>query len=87
MKDPYIKRYLYLMLAIFGAISLSIVVFFAVFRFQGIGDGLRTLSEILAPFIYGSVVAYLLCATIMSDFSPNLCPKVCGNCRMLWLWG
>lgn len=60
MKDPYIKRYLYLMLAIFGAISLSIVVFFAVFRFQGIGDGLRTLSEILAPFIYGSVVAYLL---------------------------
>ena len=60
MKDPYIKRYLYLMLAIFGAISLSIVVFFAVYRFRGIGDGLRTLSEILAPFIYGSVVAYLL---------------------------
>ena len=60
MKDPYIKRYLYLMLAIFGAISLSIVVFFAVYRFRGIGDGLHTLSEILAPFIYGSVVAYLL---------------------------
>ena len=28
MKDPYKRRYLYLMLAIFGAISLSIVVFF-----------------------------------------------------------
>ncbi len=48
------------MLSIFGAISLSILVFFALFRFQGIGDVLHTLSDILAPFIYGSVVAYLL---------------------------
>lgn len=60
MKDPYKRRYLYLMLSIFGAISLSIVVFFAVFRFQGIGTGLQVLSGILAPFIYGGVVAYLL---------------------------
>lgn len=60
MKDPYKRRYFYLMLSIFGAISLSIVVFFMLYRFQGIGDGLRKLSEILAPFIYGSVVAYLL---------------------------
>ncbi len=60
MKDPYKRRYFYLMLSIFGAVSLSIVVFFAVYRFQGIGDSLHTLSEILAPFIYGSVVAYLL---------------------------
>ena len=60
MKDPYKRRYFYLMLSIFGAISLSILVFFAVYRFQGIGDGLHTLSEILAPFIYGGVVAYLL---------------------------
>ena len=60
MKDPQKKQYLYLMLAIFGAISLSIVVFFALYRFKGIGDGLSTLSDILAPFIYGGVVAYLL---------------------------
>jgi len=60
VKDPYKRRYLYLMLSIFGAISLSIVVFFAVFRFQGIGTGLQVLSGILAPFIYGGVVAYLL---------------------------
>lgn len=60
MKDPYKRRYFYLMLSIFGAISLSIIVFFTVYRFQGIGDGLHTLSEILAPFIYGGVVAYLL---------------------------
>lgn len=60
VKDPYKRRYLYLMLSIFGAISLSIVVFFAVFRFQGIGTGLQVLSGIMAPFIYGGVVAYLL---------------------------
>lgn len=60
MKDPYKRRYFYLMLSIFTAISLSIVVFFLVYRFQGVGNILHTLSEILAPFIYGGVVAYLL---------------------------
>lgn len=48
------------MVSIFGAISLSIVVFFALYRFQGIGDAIDTLGKILAPFIYGGVVAYLL---------------------------
>ena len=32
MNDPKKKRYIYLMLAGFGAISLSIVLFFALFR-------------------------------------------------------
>ena len=48
------------MLSLFGAISLSIVVFFVVYRFQGIGDIVRRLGDILAPFIYGGIVAYLL---------------------------
>lgn len=60
MKDPDKRRYLYLMLSLFGAIGLSIVLFFVVYRFQGLGDILRRLGEILAPFIYGGVVAYLL---------------------------
>lgn len=60
MKDPYKRRYFFLMVSIFGAISLSIVVFFALYRFQGIGDAIDTLGKILAPFIYGGVVAYLL---------------------------
>ena len=60
MKDPAKRQYLWLMLSLFGAISLSIVVFFVVYRFQGIGDILRRLGEILAPFIYGGIVAYLL---------------------------
>jgi len=60
MKDPYKRRYLYMMLSIFGAISLSIVVFFLMYRVKGVGDVLKKLSETLAPFIYGGVVAYLL---------------------------
>jgi len=60
MKDPYKRRYLYLTGSLFIAISLSIVVFFVMYRFKGIGDIFSILSDILAPFIYGGVVAYLL---------------------------
>ena len=60
MKDPLKKTYVYLMLSIFGAISFSILVFFLLYRFQGVGDVFHRLRDILAPFIYGGVVAYLL---------------------------
>ena len=60
MKDPYKRRYIYLMLAISGAISLSIAFFFVLYRFQGIGDAVDKVIDILAPFVYGGVVAYLL---------------------------
>ena len=60
MKDPDKKKYFYLMMSIFGAISLSILVFFLLYRFQGVGDVFHNLKSILAPFIYGGVVAYLL---------------------------
>ncbi len=60
MNQPQRKRYVYSMLSGFGAISLSIVFFFALYRIQGLGDALTKVVEILNPFIYGSVVAYLL---------------------------
>ena len=60
MHDPKKKRYIYLMLAGFGAISLSIILFFALYRLQGIGKFLESVTQILTPFIYGGVVAYLL---------------------------
>ena len=60
MKDPYKRRYFYLMMSIFGAISLSILVFFLLYRFQGVGDVFHKLKDILAPFIYGGILAYLL---------------------------
>ena len=37
-KKPHIKPYLYAMLAGFGAISLSIIFFFLIYRFDGFGD-------------------------------------------------
>lgn len=48
------------MLAIFGGISLSILVFFMIYRFQGLGEAIDALGDLLAPFFYGGVVAYLL---------------------------
>ena len=59
-KKPHIKPYLYGMLAGFGAISLSIIFFFLIYRFDGFGSAISTLTGILMPFIYGSVIAYLL---------------------------
>ena len=59
-KKPHIKPYLYAMLAGFGAISLSIIFFFLIYRFQGFGDAISKLTGILMPFIYGGVIAYLL---------------------------
>ena len=66
-KKPHVKPYLYGMLAGFGAISLSIIFFFFIYRFEGFGDAVSTLTGILMPFIYGAVIAYLLkpvCNTI-----------------------
>lgn len=60
MKHPEIKPYVYGMLAGFGAISLSVVFFFILYRMQGIGQAVDTIVEILMPFIYGGVIAYLL---------------------------
>lgn len=60
MVDPRKNRYIYLSLSIFCALAAAIVVYFALLRFTGIGDVLRTASRILAPFIYGMVLSYLL---------------------------
>jgi hypothetical protein len=48
------------MLAGFGAISLSVLFFFLVYRFQGLGNAVNKVVDILNPFIYGSIIAYLL---------------------------
>lgn len=60
MKHPERKPYIYGMLAGFGAISLSVLLFFALYRMQGIEEALDAVTDILMPFIYGGVIAYLL---------------------------
>lgn len=77
MVDPKKRKYMHMSLAIFTAISMSLIFFFILFRLQGIGDALKKLSDILAPFVYGSVVAYLLrplCNTYESFFT-DIFPK------------
>lgn len=60
MKFDRIKPYLYGMLAGFGAIAMSILFYFALYRYEGVAAGLDSLMSILAPFVYGGVIAYLL---------------------------
>lgn len=79
MVDPKKRKYMYMSLAVFSSISMSLVLFFILFRLQGIGEALDTLSDILAPFVYGGVVAYLLrplCNTYESFFTDVLPKKV-----------
>ena len=77
MVDPKKRKYMHISMAVFAAISMSLVLFFILFRLQGIGDALKSVSDILAPFVYGSVVAYLLrplCNTYESFFT-DILPK------------
>ena len=60
MKNPERKPYLLGMMAGFGAISLSVLFFFLLYRMQGVEEVLGTIADILMPFIYGGVIAYLL---------------------------
>ena len=85
-KKPHVKPYLYGMLAGFGAISLSIIFFFLIYRFDGFGDAISTLTGILMPFIYGAVIAYLLkpvCNTIESFLRRFIPEKMHGLVNML----
>ena len=49
-----------MMLAGFGAIGMSLLLFMLLDRAQTVGTAVKKVSDILAPFVYGGVVAYLL---------------------------
>ena len=70
IKSPYVRG----MLAGFGAISLSVAFFFLLYGMQGIGEAQDTLTDILAPFLYGGVIAYLL--RPMCNFYETLLVKI-----------
>ena len=54
---------MYISLAGALGIILCIVFFFLMFRFDQVMRGLRNVQDILMPFIYGAVIAYLLTPT------------------------
>ena len=78
MVDPKKRRYMYISMAVFSAIAMGLILFFILLRLQGIGNALNTVAEILAPFVYGGVIAYLLrplCNTYESFFTDVLPQK------------
>lgn len=60
MKKDGFEKYIYLMLAGFGAISLSLLFFFVLFRMDTVFGHLGKIAGILMPFIYGGILAYLV---------------------------
>lgn len=60
MKDPKKRTYMYGILTGFGAISLSVLFFFLLYKLSEISIAVERLMEILAPITYGGVIAYLL---------------------------
>ena len=54
------SRLFYTTLAIFGAISLSVAFFFVLYQFPVIWGKVKEIMDIMASFVYGSVIAYLL---------------------------
>lgn len=89
MKHPERKPYLYAMLAGFGSISLSVLFFFALFRMQGIEKAVNSVIQILMPFIYGGVIAYLLrpmcnlCAAWFGQLFKQKRPKLAEVCAIV----
>ena len=59
MKNFFRKSFRYAM-PLFIGLTLSIICFFLIFRFNGIKTAFNSVVNILKPFIYGAVIAYLL---------------------------
>lgn len=54
------KHYIYWMFAIFGAVTMSILLFFIIYRYREFSDSIAKLMGIASPLIYGAAIAYLL---------------------------
>ena len=60
MKKKGFEKYMGMMLAGFGAISLSILFFFILYKLETLGGYLKAAANTLMPFILGCVMAYLI---------------------------
>ncbi len=73
MLNKNLKKHIYLSLSGFGAIALSIVFFFCIYRSSTFFVAVKDFMNILMPFIYGGVIAYLLtplCTTLDKKLIP-----------------
>lgn len=60
MKKKGFEKYMGMMFAGFGAISLSILFFFILYKIETLGGYLKAAANTLMPFILGCVMAYLI---------------------------
>lgn len=61
MKDHPYKKYIYAAVSLFGAVALSILFFFILFRINAIAGLLKHIASTLMPFIIGALLAYMIC--------------------------
>lgn len=61
MKEHPYKKYIYAAVSLFGAVALSILFFFILFRIDAIGSMLKHIASTLMPFIVGALLAYIIC--------------------------
>lgn len=61
MKVEFEKKHVQWGITIFLIVCASILVFFAIYRFDVLAELIKVITSILTPFIYGLVFAYLLC--------------------------
>ena len=54
------RKYLRLATAIAGALSICIILYFIILRIDSVSKAVGVINEILEPFFYGAVMAYLL---------------------------
>lgn len=59
MKEDW-RDYFYKGLAVFLTVAMCISFFFLLFRFEELKSNISVVTNILRPFIYGAVIAYLL---------------------------
>ncbi|MBP5749969.1 MAG: AI-2E family transporter [Firmicutes bacterium] len=60
LKNPDNEKYIKASLAGFCAIAAGLVLFFFLFRFAGVQRDFGRVVQILKPFVYGAVIAYIL---------------------------
>ena len=60
LKNPENEKYIKGSIAAFAALAAGLVLFFVLFRADAIGAGWNRVVNILKPFVYGAVMAYIL---------------------------
>ena len=88
-----IRPYMAIALTAFLVITLSIIFFFLIYRYNGFAAGWRKLTVILQPIIIGIVIAYLINPIMMfekfvaldraKDTEKDSAKKLCRSLRHL----